>query len=62
MQGTHDIINYSSSVCPFESGKCGKEEKKNKNLNILRTKRAFEGLSFRGGGLIKKIADTSFKP
>ena len=22
------MINYSSSICPFESGKCGKEEKK----------------------------------
>ena len=20
----HDIINYSTSICPFESGKCGK--------------------------------------
>ena len=25
----HDIINYSTSICPFESGKC---EKKGKNL------------------------------
>ena len=24
----HDIINYSTSICPFESGKCGKEGKK----------------------------------
>ena len=23
-----DIINYSTSICPFESGKCGKEGKK----------------------------------
>ena len=22
----HDIINYSTSICSFESGKCGKEE------------------------------------
>ena len=21
----HDIINYSTSICPFESGKCGNE-------------------------------------
>ena len=21
----HDIINYSTSICPFVSGKCGKE-------------------------------------
>ena len=24
----HDIINYSTTTCPFESGKCGKERKK----------------------------------
>ena len=24
----HDIINYSTSICSFESGKCGKEEEK----------------------------------
>ena len=24
----HDIINYSISISPFESGKCGKEEQK----------------------------------
>ena len=22
----HDIINYYTSICPFESGKCGKEK------------------------------------
>ena len=37
----HDIINYSTSICPLESGKCGKEGKNYKNLNVLRTKRAF---------------------
>ena len=34
----HDILNYSTSICAFESGKCGKG-KNYKNLNILRTKR-----------------------
>ena len=24
----HDIINYFTSICPFESGRCGKEGKK----------------------------------
>ena len=24
----HDIINYSISICPFDTGKCGKEEQK----------------------------------
>ena len=28
----HDIINYSTSMCPFESGKCGKEGKKYKKI------------------------------
>ena len=23
-----DIVNYSTSICPFESGNCGKERKK----------------------------------
>ena len=52
----HDVINYSTSICPFESGKYGKEEKNYKNLNISKTKSfldeikssfiVFEGLSF----------------
>ena len=37
----HDIISYSTSICPLESGKCGKDEKNHKTLNILRTKRDF---------------------
>ena len=24
----HDIINHSTSICPFEPGKCGKDGKK----------------------------------
>ena len=24
----HDIINYPTSICPFQSGKCGKKRKK----------------------------------
>ena len=24
----HDIINYPTSICPFQSGKCGKKGKK----------------------------------
>ena len=47
----HGIINYSTFVCPFESGKCWNEEKKTlyktktvinyKTLNISRRKKAF---------------------
>ena len=36
----HDTINYSTSICPFVSGKRGKAENY-KNFNISRTKRAF---------------------
>ena len=28
----HDITNYSNSICPLESGKCGKEGKKLQKL------------------------------
>ena len=31
----HGIINYSTFVCPFESGKCGNEKKK-KTLQKLK--------------------------
>ena len=36
----YDIINYSTFISPFESGKCEKE-KNYKNLNNSKTKRAF---------------------
>ena len=37
----HDIIDYSISVCPLESGKCGKEGGKLQKFEYLATKRAF---------------------
>ena len=38
----HDVINYSTSICPSESGKCGKEEQKIENIEYLKKeKRAF---------------------
>ena len=49
-------MNYSTSICPFESGKCGKEGKKlqkteyNENkksfFNEIKKNIVFEGLSF----------------
>ena len=33
--------NYSTLICSFETGKCGKEGKMLQNLSILRTKGAF---------------------
>ena len=37
----HDIINYSISICPFESGKCGKEEQKLQKFEYLENKKSF---------------------
>ena len=53
----HDIINYSTFICPFESGKSGKEEGKIQKCEYLKNKKSFldeikniftvfEGLSF----------------
>ena len=33
-----DIVNYPTFICPFQSGKCGKEVEKFKKLNISRRK------------------------
>ena len=43
----HDIINYSTYICPFVSGKCGKEGKKLQKFEYLGNKTSFsvfEGL------------------
>ena len=51
------MINYSTSICPFESRKCGKEGKKLQKFEYLENKTSFleeiknifivfEGLSF----------------
>ena len=37
----HDIINYSTSICPFESGKCGKEGKKLQKIEYLENEKSF---------------------
>ena len=53
----HDIINYSTSICPFESGKWGKKAGKLQKVEYLESKNSFsdgvknifivlEGLSF----------------
>ena len=36
----HDIINYSISICPFESGKCGKEEQKLQKFEYLENEKS----------------------
>ena len=36
----HDI-NYSTSICPFESGKCGKEEEKLQKFEYLENEKSF---------------------
>ena len=35
----HDIVNYSTSNLPFESGKSGKEEEKNTKVWISRERK-----------------------
>ena len=37
----HDIINYATSICPFESGKSGKEEKKIQKFEYLQNEKSF---------------------
>ena len=37
----HDIINYSTSTCPLESGKCGKERKKLQKFEYLENEKSF---------------------
>ena len=36
-----DIINYSTSTCPFGSGKCGKEGKKLQKIEYLENEKSF---------------------
>ena len=37
----HDIVNYSTFICPFVSGKCGKEGKKVQKFEYLENKKSF---------------------
>ena len=72
-QPIHDIINYSTSICPFESGKCGKEGKKRHKSEYLANGKGFldkiKSIFHRFWSAIiwwkiknlMKIADTSFK-
>ena len=41
MQKMHDIINYSTSICPFEYGKSGKKEEKIQKFEYLENKKSF---------------------
>ena len=36
-----DIINYSTSICPFESGNCGKEGEKLQKFEYLENQKSF---------------------
>ena len=36
-----NIINYSTSICPFECGKCGKEEEKLQKFEYLENEKSF---------------------
>ena len=37
----HDVINYSTSICPFESGKGRKEGKKLQNFAYFENEKSF---------------------
>ena len=37
----HDITNYATSICPFVSGKCGKEAKKLQKFEYLENEKSF---------------------
>ena len=37
----HDIINYSTSICPFEFGKSGNEEEKIQKFEYLENEKSF---------------------
>ena len=37
----HDIINYSTSICPFESGKYRKEKEKLHKPEYLENEKSF---------------------
>ena len=37
----HDIINYSTSICPFAFGKCGEEGKKSQKIEPLENRKSF---------------------
>ena len=37
----HNIINYFTFICPFESGKCGKEGKKLQKIEYPENKKSF---------------------
>ena len=41
MQTNSDFINCSTSICPFESGKCGKEGKKLQKFEYLGNEKSF---------------------
>ena len=41
MQANSDIINYSTSIYPFVSGKCGKEVKKLQKIEYLENEKSF---------------------
>ena len=57
-QFVHDIINYSTFICPTESGLCGKKERKSEQFEYLKNKSFLDEMLFivfEGLSLVKKI-------
>ena len=40
-EAVHDIINYPTFICPFESGKCGREGEKLEKFVYLENEKSF---------------------
>ena len=40
-KSNHDTINYFTSICPFESLKCGKDSKKSQKCEYLENEKSF---------------------
>ena len=53
----YDIINYSTSICPSESGKCGKEEKNLQKFEYLENEKWTQALKI---NVIKTFKTVNF--
>ena len=42
----HDIINYSTSICPFEFGKCEEEDKKLQKIEYFEKKKSLSDQTY----------------
>ena len=55
-KSNHDIINYSTAICPFESGKCGKEGKKSQKFEYLENENSFLNQTKKFSTVLKRLS------